>query len=197
MFFIGLDLGQKRDNTALVLVEKPDSRMPFLRPEDRVLQVRMAERLPLGTPYPEVVEIMRYLENLPALQSGGAIRLTVDATGVGRPVVDMLRRAGLRSWITAVTITSGDRESRRSGEGESVCVPKRDLIAGVQLALEKGELKIAKKMPEAGTLVRELLDVRMTGTAEGGLRIGADGYGQHDDLVVALALEVWRARKGW
>ena len=30
-----------------------------------------------------------------------------------------------------------------------------------------------------------------------GLRIGADGYGQHDDLVVALALAVWRARKGW
>ena len=145
MFSIGLDLGQRRDNTALVVIEKPEPRMPFLRPEDRELRVRMAERLPLGTPYPEVVEVMRHVESLAALQ-GQRCTLTVDATGLGKPVVEMLRRARLRSWITAVTITSGDRESRRPGDG-------------------------------------------------GGLRFGADGYKQHDDLVIGLALSVWRARR--
>lgn len=62
--------------------------------------------------------------------------MVVDGTGVGAPVVDMLRAAGLGCEITAVSITGGDRESRRG-------VPKRDLIARVQLALEKGELRIA------------------------------------------------------
>jgi hypothetical protein len=26
-------------------------------------------------------------------------------------------------------------------------------------------------------------------------RIGADGYGEHDDLVIALSLACWRARR--
>ena len=72
-------------------------------------------------------------------------------------------------------------------------VPKQDLIAGVQMALERRELRIAKKVREAGTLKRELLDVRMSRRDSGYLRFGADGYGQHDDLVIALALAIWRA----
>jgi hypothetical protein len=27
------------------------------------------------------------------------------------------------------------------------------------------------------------------------VRMGADGYGEHDDLVIALALACWRARR--
>jgi hypothetical protein len=110
--------------------------------------------------------------------------VVVDGTGVGAPVVDMLRAAGLGCEITAVSITGGDRESRRG-------VPKRDLIAGVQLALEKGELRIARRMKNAGALVRELLDMRMT--ASGGM--GAEGHGEHDDLAIALALACWKARR--
>ena len=74
-------------------------------------------------------------------------------------------------------------------------VPKTDLIAGVQVALEQGHLRIAKKMREAGSLKRELLDVRMQRRESGGIRFGADAYGQHDDLVIALALAVWQAGK--
>jgi hypothetical protein len=74
-------------------------------------------------------------------------------------------------------------------------VPKQDLIAGVQMALEKRELRIAKKMREAGTLKRELMDVRMSRRESGYMRFGADGGGQHDDLVIALALAVWRANR--
>ncbi len=40
--------------------------------------------------------------------------------------------------------------------------PKRDLISGVQLGLEKGELRIARHMKDVGSLVQELVDVRIT-----------------------------------
>jgi hypothetical protein len=70
-------------------------------------------------------------------------------------------------------------------------VPKQDLIAGVQVLLERGELKIAKRLKEAGALVRELIDVRVTQGNKGRVRVGADGCGEHDDLVIALGLACW------
>src|SRR2546422_8528732 len=74
--------------------------------------------------------------------------------------------------------------------------PKQDLIAGLQVMLESRELRIAKGLREAGTLVRELMDVRYYSGARGRSRIGADGSGEHDDLVIALALAVWKGQKG-
>jgi hypothetical protein len=64
------------------------------------------------------------------------------------------------------------------------------------VALERGELKIAKDLKEAGALMRELGDMRMERRAGGKVRMGADGAGQHDDLVIALALAIWKAGKG-
>ena len=186
MFYIGVDLGQKQDHTAIAIVEKE-----VMRPPGRLL-VRRVERVALGTPYPRVVEHIREIARGAAF--AGQCAVVVDATGVGAPVVDMLRAAGLGCEITAVTITGGDRESRIGTM--RVSVPKRDLIAGVQLALEKGELRIARRMKDAGALVRELIDVRITaGMGMGSVRIGAEGRGEHDDLVIALALACWRARR--
>jgi hypothetical protein len=113
--------------------------------------------------------------------------VVVDATGVGAPVVDMLRASDLGCELTAVTITGGERQISGSGR---VSVPKKDLIASLQLALEKNELRIARRMGDVRTLMRELMDIR----AEGG-RIGAERAGEHDDLVIALALACWRARR--
>ena len=153
----------------------------------KTLMVRRAERMALGTPYPHVVARVREI-----VRAIGECTLVVDGTGVGAPVVELLRSAGLGCGVTAVTITGGEKTT---GSGGAWCVPKRDLIAGVQLALEKGELRIARHMKDVGALVRELIDVRVTaGLGTGKVRIGADGSGQHDDLVIALALACWRAR---
>ena len=35
----------------------------------------------------------------------------------------------------------------------------------------------------------------MTNRFPGRVRIGADGCGEHDDLVIAVALAAWRARR--
>jgi hypothetical protein len=181
-FYVGLDLGQKRDHAAVAVVEKGADESHF--------GVRHLERMPLGTPYPDVVERVREMVRDEKLV--GRCSLAVDGTGVGAPVVDLLRSAELGCDLSAVTITAGDHESQ---SGEVWSVPKRDLIGGVQVLLEKGELRIARELREAGALMRELLDVRMTMAGSGRVRLGADGFGEHDDLVIALALACWRAKR--
>jgi phage FluMu gp28-like protein len=181
VFYLGIDLGKRRDPTAMVIVEGKTV---------NVLHLRYAERIALGTPYPEVAEHVRYLVGHQNLR--GRCAIAIDATGVGEPVVDMLRSGRLGCEVSAVNMTGGERETR---SGNMWNVPKRDLMAGVQVLLEKRELKIARGLKETGTLVRELTDVRLTAGSGGRLRMGADRSGQHDDLVMALALACWRAKR--
>jgi hypothetical protein len=187
-FFVGLDLGQRQDPSAVAVVEKVAE----------ALLVRHVERVPLRTPYPRVVARMRGITGHAELQ--GRCALAVDATGVGAPVVEMLREARLDCEICAVTITSGER-ANETGSGWNV--PKQDLIAGVQVRLERGELRIARDLGELGPLVRELMDMKSLRGRTGRIRLGADGCGEHDDLVIALALACWRAgrpearKNGW
>ena len=191
--FCGAGSGEKaRSGGPLpVVVERMDRARAFQGSEFHSLGVRHVERVPLGTPYPRVVERVRQIVQSEQLR--GRCALAVDATGVGEPVVDLLRAARLGCEICAVTITSGEYQHNR---GASVWnVPKRDLIAHVQVLLERDELRIARRMRDAGSLVRELLDMQSITTSSGRRRLGADGYGQHDDLVIALALACWRARR--
>jgi hypothetical protein len=174
MKYVGLDLGQRRDHTAIATIEQAANEMV----------VRHAERVMLGTPWGHVVERVRAIVSHPRML--GQCGLAVDATGVGSPVVEMLRKAGLGCEIVAVTITNGERESQ-TAHGWSV--PKRDLMTGLQVGLENGEVRIARRMREVGSLVRELTDVLASGA-----RMAA-GAGQHDDLVIAVALAVWKARQ--
>ena len=188
MLYLGLDLGQRRDHSAIAVVDRIEMRRAYQGVVGHQIEVRHLERIALGTPYPAVVE--RVAE---VLRRAGQSVLVVDATGVGAPVVDLLRSARLGCEIAAVTITGGEKETQ---SGAMWNVPKRDLMAGLQVLLERGELKIAGRMKETGALVRELMDVRlMKQGATGRVRMGAEGCGEHDDLVIALALACWRAKR--
>jgi hypothetical protein len=148
------------------------------------------ERLGLGTPYAAVMARVREIVQSDALR--GDCSLTVDATGVGNPVVEMLRAGKLGCEICAVTITGGERPHSHSGGWN---VPKRDLMAVVQVLLERGELRIARDLRGLRMLLRELMEVQERLKSNGGTRLGAEGYGEHDDLAIALALACWRAKR--
>ena len=197
MYTIGLDLGQKHDFSAIAVVERRERRRAYQNPEFDSLAVRRMERIPLGTPYPRVVDRVKAIAQHPELH--GRCGVAVDATGVGAPVVDLLRGARIGCEIMEVTITAGDRAHSTSvtgaGAGPRWNVPKRDLLMNVDVLLERGELRIAKRAPEAGALIREMMDVKSVHTKRGRVRMGADGAGQHDDLVIALALACWRAKQ--
>jgi hypothetical protein len=179
MFFVGLDLGQRKDFTAVAVVEREERNWV----EGPRLMVRHLERMALGTAYTRVVERVFRMMRHPALERDA--RLVVDATGVGAPVVELLRSAGLAGRITAVTITGGEQAH---GASEEWRVPRRDLLMGLEVLLEAGELTIARRLAEAERLKRELTRIQV-----GGRR--SDG-GEHDDLVIALGLACWRARAG-
>lgn len=151
-----------------------------------VLAVRHLERLPLGTPYPNIAARLAALfDRIPL--SGGT--LVVDETGVGKPVVDLLRTRPIRATLRPLTITSGSRARvEPSGRWR---VPKKLLVANVQRLLGAGRLKIAGGLPEAAAILRELADFRVTNTPYANETFGAGTHGGHDDLVLAVALAVW------
>ncbi len=169
MISIGADLGQAQDPTALAVAE-------VHTPE---IHVRHLERIPLGTPYPKVVERIADLVNkLP-----GAV-LVVDATGVGRAVLDQMHEAGLEP--VPVTITGGRFTSY---DGSRWRVPKKALLRPLVASTEEGRLKVAKSLPEADALQVELQAFQRRITERG--HDAFQGVGEHDDLVIAVALACW------
>jgi hypothetical protein len=188
--FVGLDLGQAQDFTALAVLQRPHvypGDPPARRRPDYAL--RHLQRFPLGTPYPEVVKAVLGLLRTPPLP--GCV-LVIDQTGVGRPVVDLLAD-GLRDHVTCsffpVTITAGHEAT--VGEGGGLRVPKKELVAAVQVLLQSRRLHVARSLPDAPVLVRELENFRVKVTASAHETFEAWRERDHDDLVLAVALAAW------
>ena len=193
-YFMGVDLGQKQDYTAIAVVERWEAagevdRWSWERVREVRHSLRHLERLALGTSYPEVVARVREVARSGAL--AGRCTVVADATGVGGPVIDMLRGAELGCELMAVTITGGERASRSDGGWK---VPKRDLVVGLEAMLETGSLRIAAGLREGETFIKELTGMRVKVSAGRREQFGAWREGTHDDLVLAAALACWRAR---
>jgi hypothetical protein len=190
-YFAGLDLGQQQDFTALAVLEQTFAPDPEKKGASvRHYACRHLERFPLGTPYPALVPRLR------RLVSAGRLRgctLVVDQTGVGRAVVDVLRAARLLVPVCAVTITGGYAVTG-AADG-STHVPKQELVGTLQVLLQSRRLKIAQALAEARTLEQELANFRVKITAALNETFGAWREGQHDDLVLAVALAAWRGER--
>lgn len=178
-FFVGLDLGQAVDYSALVIVERHPEWPP-------AYDVRHIHRWPLGTPYGDVVADVGALMGEPAMAAGST--LIVDSTGVGRPVVDEFRRACLVP--VSITITAGSSVTPEP-DGTGFRTPKRDLIATIAVLLEGRRLRIASGLALAGLLVSELGTFRRRVSPAGNDLYASWRESEHDDLVLATALAVW------
>ena len=203
-FVAGLDLGQQRDYSALAIAEVrgkqykhqvllPDSELGVLAPHSETIEgppctfaLRHLERFELGTNYPDqVTQVEKRLRAVPT----GAL-LAVDATGVGRAVLDLLDRQGLRAL--AITITGGDQVQSDAREFR---VPKRDLVSTLLVALQSNRLRIAKALPMAPVLLEELLNFKAKISVSGHDSYEAWRESVHDDLVLATAIACWAAER--
>lgn len=205
---MGADLGQGSDPTAVAvgeqwLREKTITQVGTGRARARRVATSMydvvhLERVPLGTPYtatPGVDSVgtrLSALINSPDLQ--GEATLVVDATGVGRAVVDILRAQGLAP--VPVIISAG--HSTTVDDDGYYHVPKRDLVAALIVLLQEHRLRIGP-VPEARTLGQEIQNFKMKFTQKGHDQYQAWREGQHDDLVLATCLICWYALQvgGW
>ncbi len=147
--------------------------------------VRHIQRWPLGTPYPEIVRSVG--EMLVHPQLGRDVTLVIDATGVGRAVVDLFFEGRRPYAVVPVMITAGS-ESRTDAGWHYV--PKRELVGVVQVLLQSQRLRFAQALPETPLLTSELQNFQVKVTAAANETFNAR-EGQHDDLVLALALATW------
>lgn len=196
-YVLGLDLGQTADPSALAVLRRKEFELPqpgdplvgAPRRSPRTYDCVALKRWPLGTSYPDIVENVCNVLDKPELRGSD---LVVDATGVGRPVVDMLRKARPNGKVRPVMITSGASESIQGGYFH---VAKTILISCTNVILQNQRLKFAAGMPDVKTLVRELQNYRIKVTASANETFNAR-EGAHDDLVLALALACWWGERG-
>ena len=187
-YIVGLDLGKAQDYTALAVLEMRLAAPAFSPGPETIYHCRHLQRFKLGTSYPTIVSSVRELcwrEPLLTFRP----RLAVDMTGVGSPVVDLLRQAMINADLEPILIHGGDHAVNENGTWR---VPKRELVGVTQVALQTGRLKIARELPEVGVLTRELQNFQVSISDS-----GFDSYnarvGAHDDLVLALAMALWLA----
>lgn len=206
-YFVGVDLGQAHDYTAISIIERTEGRQGFdqwghavdvmLKEQERFYDVVHLERL-RHQPYPVVVaHIATCLAAIPRQGKGrdrypAAVTLVVDATGVGRPIVDLLTEAGLDP--VPISITGGDAVTR---DGAYWRVPKRDIVTATQVFQQRRRLRVAPGLKDAATLTDEMQNFKYKLTATAHDVYGVWREGKHDDLVLAVALPLWYAEHGY
>ena len=208
-FFIGVELGQVSDVTAIAVVESLT--LPLLRmdeehsprwvsvhpvyqgPDGKEVRehppvnfaLRHLERIPAGVSYPEIVSRFEALHR----QLSKPVTI-LDATGVGKAAVELFRKTNVS--VSVFTLVAGDQVIR---DGSNYRIPKRDVISSTQVLLQTGRLKIARSLPHAALLARELVNFRF--------KVGQDRSedvldwreAPDDDLVLALAIAAWEAER--
>jgi len=204
MYIAGLDLGKMQDYSALAILDAVGTECEVWQPVQRysrlagrygwtghtvkvqgppvTFAVRHLERWPLGTTYAGIAQNVRQR----LMQLGQPCALATDATGVGTAALELLRQAGLQP--IPMVITAG--RELAVGQDGAMLVPKTELVSAVAVALQNGHLRIARELPLADVLARELGDFEMHVTASANLVYGAR-VGQHDDLVLATALAIY------
>lgn len=185
---LGVDVGRQGDPSALALVERVQwyrvrgTGGMAHRPAEVEYRLAALRRLPLGTDYVTQACIIAGVLARPELEGCVAV---LDASGVGRGVVDLLARTVKR--LEAVTLTAGAGWSR---DRDGWKVSKTELVSRFDALLAAGEFKASATLAEAGVLRAELHDFTVGATAAGTLTFGARS-GRHDDALLATMLATW------
>jgi hypothetical protein len=215
---IGLDIGQKSDYSAVVVVQVGERPGPqtyrsyrtgdLEHVPESTYKVRHLARLPLGTPFRDVAqEVVNLVGGVWAwekeLRQEGYILPTepqltrdlwMDATGMGLPVVEMVKNALAVSAKTdqclvhPVVFNYGDRYKRGEFEGHGDVLGKGYLVNRLQVLFEQRQLTLPKGDPQTDAMVEELKAYEIRVDENANERYGAFVVGAHDDMVTALGL---------
>ena len=187
-FFISADLGQAQDYTAISIIERICKGSGVLN--EVTYNLRHIERPPRGTEYPQIVDRLIAIFESPTMADYEKA-VVIDLTGLGRPVFDMMRAAGFRYSLNAISITGGN-DAHYTNQHHNV--PKRELVTNLQVLLQNGSFKIAKGIKEADALIEELTNFQ-TKISDSGKDTYGGRQGVHDDIVLSVAMGAWLARQ--
>jgi hypothetical protein len=202
-YISGLDLGQATDYTALAILQRtvgPDPKDP--RRLKHHYLVQGLKRFEIGTAYTAICDRIGELYSNPPLAGS---TLVVDRTGVGRAVTDLLKRvlepsrplpgtqtakapAQPKVTISPVTITAGQQANHADGGWN---VPKKELVGALQILFQSGRIKVAQGISGAAVLTKELQTFKVKVTASANETFEAWRDGDHDDMVLAVAIAAW------
>jgi hypothetical protein len=192
-FVSGLDLAQTTDFSALATLEqslRDRADQPKVRgqnPEqESVYTIRGLRRFERGMRYLDQAAETKKVFDRPPLQD---TQLILDETGVGKAAIEIFRAAGIRAWIRPVVITAGHATTPTEDGGWHV--PKKELAHTLVSLLEGGRLLIPRAAAEAEMLRKELQNFRVKITKAANETFAAWREGDHDDLVLAVALAAW------
>lgn len=195
MYYVSLDVGQAADFSAVSVTEKIIQRTQEKTELGHPIwidryHVRHLQRYPLNTPYPMVIDQVGKMLKSPQLADKS--KLLVDATGVGRPVVESMIEKQMKP--IAILITGGDTESF-DVDTSSWHVAKKILISNMLMLFGSGQLLFAEKLQEKQTVINELTNFKMKLTRAGNTTYEAWRESDHDDLVLSIAIGVWYAKR--
>ena len=137
---------------------------------DGRLRLRLLRAFDVGTPYSTVLA-----EAILAFRLAGAVKLVVDRSGVGEAVFERLSSELGEEALMGFKFTADS---------------KAKLLSNLKLLMEMGRLKLPYHRP----LLSQLTDITCEPSPSGRLRI-THPPGAHDDMVIALALACWGARR--
>ncbi len=184
-YYIGLDLGQRSDPSAIAILQF-DPRaggldratyLPQIRP---VLRIRHLERIALGTSYPAIAAKVRATLRHPEFISRPT--LVVDATGPGLPFLDFFTANPVDANLIKLVITSGGSPSDSSGFHY---VSRMMLLNNLAILFQTRGIAINPDLPESRTAIEEITALDITGHSNA----------PHDDLAIAISLAAWQANK--
>jgi hypothetical protein len=188
-FTLAWDPAKQRDYSAICVMERVKLRayelvqngfeVPMTQThEAEEFHVRHLQRLAKGTNFVEQVEIVAALFNaLPATREEAA--LCIDSGGLGKPLVDLAKKKGLRP--VSILLTGGQAETRVSRF--ELHVPRRVILTNLAVLIQNKMLKVAPDLAEAETLATELANVRLRAFAS-----ESSNDNVADDLAFSVAL---------
>lgn len=219
--FVGCDLGQASDHTALAIVERIRNPNPEHDPELAAYarmqrkpgfkyavpqwladdyHVLALHRFQLGILYPSIRRTLQKVVDSPQM-ANHRVALAIDGSGPGRSMVDELRAGAEGSRLEGVdlfvpvTITTGNSEGR--GNMGYTNVARNILVGEAKKLLGWGRLKLSPDLPHARLFEGELRSFRPRQTHTGNVVFEAQREGDHDDIIFAVSLALWVAiRRG-
>ncbi len=203
--FLGVDVGIEHDFTALTLlkVNAPNVLVPVSRYDDLpiidkatgqplVLPDGVSEEKFLQPKY-DIIDLQRILKSnfetiareiKMVVEDVNLVTTAIDATGMGRGLVEECQRIGLRPL--ALTLSGG---SRITGGQQRWRVPSSMVYESVYRCFAQKRYKLGSQLELTRTLLNELqcCEVRRTDTGHSkyGVWSGEDGHG---DLLMSLGL---------